>query len=368
MIRLHCDFVIFLLLIFSSRLMGQSSHNLHLPNDLHGAVKLNISTLPNLEAESLAYEELAVFVKNEKGEYITNAIQGDYKREGNYLLFKPYFPFESGMTYVVRTKDTRIDGPYSFQSFEIGKKKKLEEAKIISIYPSAHQLPENLLRFYIYFNTPMKKGQVLKHIQLIDAEGNIDRHAFMEFKQELWSADGKRLTILFDPGRIKKGVSTNILRGPALLDKKHYKLSISGTWEDVYGQPLSIHTTKEIEVVGAYRQHIKVGDWSVDKPKTNSHHPLTLHFDRIIDHALLQSMITVENKGKRPIAGHWEISEKEQQIQFIPEHKWQKGNYRIVVDSRLEDIAGNNLQNLLDHHKIDKMTNSHSHQFIDFRL
>ena len=116
----------------------------------------------------------------------------------------------------------------------------------------------------------MKKRQALKHIKLIDEEGNIDNYVFMEFKQELWSADGKRLTLLFDPGRIKRGVSTNILQGLALIKGKNYKLSISGDWQDVHGQQLTMNTIKEFVVGNGYRQHIKTNDWFIDVPKLNS--------------------------------------------------------------------------------------------------
>ena len=356
-----------ILVIYNSGVVAQTTPELILPEGLHGTVKLNISTIQNQNKEILDDDLLTVFVKNELGKYVTNAIQGQHKRVGDYLLFKPYFPFESGMTYIVKIKNANSASIYSYQSFQIGKEKTVEEAKVVSIYPSARQLPENLLRFYLYFNTPMKKGQALKHIQLTDAEGNIDNHAFMEFKQELWSADDKRLTILFDPGRIKRGVSTNKLRGPALLKGERYKLIISGTWQDVYGQELSVTTTKKIEVVNAYRHHIKVNEWGIGKPKENSHDALTIHFDRIIDHALIQSMVQLEDGEKKRIAGYWEILEKEQLIQFIPETKWKKGKYRIVIDSRLEDVAGNNLQNLLDHN-IEEDYDSHLYQFIEFKM
>ena len=107
----------------------------------------------------------------------------------------------------------------------------------------------------------------MKHIQLIDSEGNTDNHAFMEFKQELWSADGKRLTILFDPGRIKRGVSTNMELGSALLEDNKYQLTISGAWKDVHGQELSVKTTKEFAVIKAYRQHIKINELEIPESK-----------------------------------------------------------------------------------------------------
>ena len=367
MLKFHFYFII-TLVIYNSGVVAQTTPELILPKDFHGTVKLNVSTILNQNIEALDYDLLSVFVKNEKGEYVSNAIQGRYRIDGAYLIFTPYFPFESGMAYIVKIQNDNSDSIYSYQSFQIGKKKSVEMAEVISIYPSASQLPENLLRFYIYFNTPMKKGQALKHIHLTDTAGNIDNHAFMEFKQELWSADGKRLTILFDPGRIKRGVSTNMLRGPALLKGEHYKLSISGTWQDVYGQVLSINTTKEIEVVNAYRHHIKINEWMTEKPTANSYHTLTIHFDRIMDHALIQSMIKLVDAEENPVAGYWEILEKERLMQFIPEKKWEKGSYQIMIDRRLEDVAGNNLQNLLDYHKTEKENNNQPYQSIEFNM
>ena len=214
----------------------------------------------------------------------------------------------------------------------------------------------------------MKKGQALKYISLTDAAGNIDSHAFMEFKQELWSPDGKRLTILFDPGRIKRGVSTNMELGPALLEGRQYHVTISGSWKDVYGQELLVETRKDFVVGNAYRQHVKVHEWMIDEPGANSYDALLLQFDRIMDHALLQSMIQVKDRKNKLIAGHWEILKQEQLIQFIPEKKWQKGEYHIVIDSRLEDVAGNSLQNLLDHHENDAENNSSPQQLIDFEI
>jgi hypothetical protein len=170
----------------------------------------------------------------------------------------------------------------------------------------------------------------------------------MQFKEELWSPDGKRLTLLFDPGRIKRGVSTNLEMGPALLHGKSYQLKISNEWKNVYGQPLSEKKTKSFLVKDSYRHQIEIINWHVSEPKANSYDELSIHFDRVMDHALIQSMIQLEDEENNPIDGHWEILEGEQLVQFIPEEKWQKGNYQIVCDGRLEDVAGNNLNSLLD--------------------
>lgn len=342
--------------------LPQTVPSLILPNETTGKVRLNIAAFPNFNVETMGYDYLSIFVKNDREEYSSNAVQGRHTIEGDYLFFTPYFPFEKGMSYVVRTKNTDTNSKYSYQSFQVGKKEVVDKAEVVSIFPSANELPENLLRFYLYFNTPMKKGQALKHIQLVDAAGNIDKHTFMEFKQELWSPDGKRLTILFDPGRIKRGVSTNIELGPALLEGKQYQLVISGAWQDVYGQELSINMMKAFKVIRPYRQHLKVDELKIQKPEADSKEILSIHFDRIIDHALVQSMIQLKDENEQVIAGYWQTSAEEKTIQFVPEKNWKKGMYRIIMDKRLEDAAGNNLNSLLDHKTAEK--NSNVQQFI----
>ncbi len=358
----------FLLMMSRSAGFSPTPPALLLPTEMKGAAQLNISALPNLSAEPFGYEYLSVFVQQEGEELGSNPVQGRHTLEGEYLVFSPYFPWERGMTYVVRTKQADTEGPYAYQSFQVGKKQTVEKAEILSIYPSTSELPENLLRFYLYFNTSMKKGQALAHIRLTDAAGNIDNHAFMEFKQELWSSDGKRLTILFDPGRIKRGVSTNRELGPALLEGKRYHLSISGAWQDVYGQELLVETRKEFVVGKAYRQYLEVNGLEIDKPKANSYDTLRIHFDRVMDHALVQSMIQIKDEERNLIAGRWIILEQEQLIQFIPEKNWQIGNYQIVIDSRLEDVAGNNFQTLLDQIELDKENKIDTHKIIDFKI
>ncbi len=328
--------------------LSQIASSLILPNEIDGSVKRPISAIPNYNTEKSQNEFLSIYVKNDKGQYSSNSVQGKYRVESHYLTFTPYFPFERGMTYVVRLENPDADSGYSYQSFQVGTKQTFDTANVIGIYPLAKELPENLLRFYIYFNTPMKKGEALTHIQLVDAAGKIETKAFMEFKQELWSADGKRLTILFDPGRIKRGVSTNMELGPAILEGHNYQLTVSGDWQDVHGQDLAIDFAKEFEVVKAYREQIPVKDLEIVEPKENSFDSLTISFKRIMDHALIQSMIRIAYEDNNLVAGHWEISQDETKAIFFPEESWKKGRYRLIMNGRLEDVSGNNLNNLLD--------------------
>jgi hypothetical protein len=190
----------------------------------------------------------------------------------------------------------------------------------------------------------------------------------MQFKEELWSPDGKRLTLLFDPGRIKRGVSTNLELGPALFEGNTYQLVVSGEWQDVFGQKLGTTETKTFKVRTAYRTAINISSWNVNEPVVESTQPLTIQMDRIMDHALVQSMILVKNEENQNIEGSWEISEGESVLHFAPLEKWQKGNYEIVLDSGFEDVAGNNLNSLLDQQKTQQHQKSVTDYSIKFKI
>ncbi len=341
----------------------QTTPNLRLPDDIDGYIQLDISDLA--EDHNLGYDLLSVYVAHDHNTYaLVPAVQGRFTMVDNSLIFKPFFPFEKGLPYVVKI-NTGMEHEPALIPFLIGEKNIVNQAKVLSIFPTSDLLPENVLRFYIYFQTPMKQEEALQHIKLIDKDGNVDNHAFMKFKEELWSIDGKRLTILFDPGRIKRGVSTNMVQGPALEDGHQYKLRIANEWQDVYGQQLVDVEVKDIMVVEAYRDKIVVGDWVLDSPQYNTLDKLTIVFDRIMDHALIQTMVQVRDENQNLVNGHWEILESQKIMQFIPNNKWKIGNYAIRFDTRIEDVAGNNLQNLLDHNSKDQDLEER-YQFINF--
>ena len=133
--------LLFLLMMSRSTAFSQPTPVLILPTEQKGSVQLNISAIPNLAAEKFGYEYLAVFVQYEGEAYNSNAVQGKYFIEGDYLVFSPYFPFEKGMTYVVRTRQTDTDSGYAYQSFQLEKKQTVEKAAVVSIYPSASETP-----------------------------------------------------------------------------------------------------------------------------------------------------------------------------------------------------------------------------------
>ena len=52
---------------------------------------------------------------------------------------------------------------------------------------------------------------------------------FLELDEELWSPDGTRFTLVFDPGRIKRGLKPREEAGPILEAGKSYQWSSIAT-------------------------------------------------------------------------------------------------------------------------------------------
>ena len=78
----------------------------------------------------------------------------------------------------------------------------------------------------------MSRGEAWKHIHLLDDSGKPVPLAFLELDQEFGTPANQRLTVLFDPGRIKRGlVPTNEIGSP-IVEGKHYKLVIDRDWHD----------------------------------------------------------------------------------------------------------------------------------------
>ena len=284
------------------------------------------------------------------------AISGQYELKGNLLTFTPDFPFVTGQNYIVQTGMPSQKSPgnngsliFSQTPFIIARTEALPEAMVLGIFPSADTLPENTLRFYIYFTTPMKPQVSLHHIRLVGEDGTPDRRAFMQFKQELWSPDRKRLTLLLDPGRIKRNVATNLEIGPALMDGKRYQLIISSDWETAFGEALSQDFVKEFTVGKALRTLPDPKDWQIAAPKLGSREPLTILFDRPYDQALLRRFMEIRNSEDEAILGDISLHSHETIWVFVPDKPWAVKNINLHINGALEDIAGNNLSDLLDH-------------------
>jgi hypothetical protein len=274
-------------------------------------------------------------------------IAGRYLFDNDTLSFTPAFGFDVGQDYVVRV---RISGSNDgLAPFTIPSEGPIVDAAVTATFPSGVILPENVLRFYIHFSTPMSPQVAFDYIKLRDAAGNIDNAAFMRFKQELWNEDRTRLTVLIDPGRIKREVATNVELGPALRVGQLYTLSVEGGWPSADGASVLPDFSRTFAVSEALRELPDVGLWQGTSPCAESRDPLLITFDRPFDRHLLTTDIRLFSVGRSIIGGVVLVGEDERSWTFIPNDPWADEEMEIVANAALEDVAGNNFHDLLDH-------------------
>jgi hypothetical protein len=291
-------------------------------------------------------QRLAVFVGGADSYHEGRlSVAGRYEHHGESLSFTPAFGFVAGQDYVVRT---RRDGePYRLSEFRIPQAA-AAPALVKDVYPSGDILPENLLRFYVHFSVPMTPHVAPDFVALRDASGVADPAAFMRFKQELWDADRTRLTVLIDPGRIKRSVATNLDLGPALRNGERYALTVAEGWPAADGSSVLQSFSKRFRVGSALRERPNVGRWRWRPPRQGTRAALRVVFDRPFDRHLLDHAVHVVVGDGQPVDGTSLVGNSEMSWSFTPDEPWTTGNVRIVVDDALEDVAGNSLRELLD--------------------
>ena len=215
--------------------------------------------------------------------------------------------------------------------------------EITAVHPSALELPENLLRFYLHFSAPMSRGKAYKHIHLRESSGRLLEDAFLELDEELWSTDGRRFTLLFDPGRIKRGLKPREELGPVLEQGKRYLLVIDRDWPDAEGNPLGHEFRMPIQVGPPDGQSPKPRAWTIHSPQAGTKEPVTVDFHEALDNALARRLIVVKDKGGKTLEGMVSLDDDDTRWTWRPRSPWQSGEYQLVVGTDLEDLAGNSI-------------------------
>ena len=74
-----------------------------------------------------------------------------------------------------------------------------------------------------------------------------------------------------------------------------------------------------------------------------------------MNYPLLQRMLRVIGPQGN-VTGSVGIAQKETEWQFVPQAPWKPGDYRLVVDTGLEDLAGNHIGQPFDIDTFEKVT------------
>jgi hypothetical protein len=263
------------------------------------------------------------------------------------IRFVPHFPFEPGVRY----RASFDPGPLGHAEFtevatlEFSFPKEISAvpSQVKHVFPSGDSLPENLLRFYVCFSNSMQRGQAEEHIRLLGPDGGPAPDVLYRPPLELWDKSMRHLTILLDPGRLKRGLGPYRELGPPLKAGPKYTLAIGSGMVDLSGRPLRESFYKLFRVTEAIREPIAVKQWTIMPPATKSREPLALMFPKPLDWAMLRQTITIALEGGQPIDGRIATDQDERRWSFTPTLPWAAGSYYVRIASSLEDVCGNTL-------------------------
>ena len=258
------------------------------------------------------------------------------------LHISPRFSLRAGTDYVLH-----IDLESASQVFNISiPAPNVPAPRLAAFTPSQSVIPANTLRLYLSFSESMARGNLRDAITLSKSDGTKVDSPFLALGPELWDKAQKRVTLLFDPGRIKQGVGPNLSHGAPLEAGESYHLVIDGSLESAEGVPLGDDVRMTFRVGPAETRAINPLTWHVLSPKAGSQVPLSIAFDRIMDVGPLHRMITLQDSSGQPVPGT--VQTDGGGWSFVPDQPWAAGDHKIKIAPELEDVSGNAVHQAFD--------------------
>ena len=285
-----------------------------------------------LEKKDSIEQLLHVRVENNESDML-----GNYKVANEAISFQPLVPLSRGLSYEIFYRNKLI-GKINVPPADVA-----NAPKLVAVYPSTDTVPENLLKMYFQFSVPMREGEALKHIFLLDEHKDTLPGTFLDLQPELWNKERTVLTLWLDPGRIKRDLIPNEKMGNPLQRGRHYTLVVSQQWKDVQGLLLQNSFQRGLFVRERDDTLPQPQLWQLQLPAASTTMPLVIDLPEPLDYFLLKETISIRDEKNNTVPGTIRIKNKERSFDFIPSQAWKAGLYKLQVASYLEDLAGNNL-------------------------
>jgi len=267
---------------------------------------------------------------------------GRLVRDGTDVCFVPRFAFLDGTSYTVT-----VDGAGA-AVLRRARPARQAATRVTGIHPTAAQVPRNLLRLYIWFSAPMSEGSAAEQVRLARDDGSVIAGALLPAEHELWDASRRRLTVLLDPARIKRGLPGHREAGYPLRPGEPFRLIVGSGFLDAQGVPLQAPAQRRYHVGGEERRYVEPASWVLTLPPAGTAEPLRVTFDRPLDHGLLGRCLQVSGPDGQPVDGTTKTGPGEQSWQLTPRRAWAPGAHQLIVDALLEDLAGNSVSRVFD--------------------
>lgn len=272
---------------------------------------------------------------------------GRWEADGDALRFTPRFPFARGAAYAVVIREG--DGWVEAARLRRPAADAVPTAAVVAVHPDVVEVPENLLRLAVTFSTPMDEGSAAGRIRLEDRAGEEIPQALLPMPPELWDRARRRLTLLLEPGRIKRGLVPNTALGAPLAGHTGFDLVIDATIRDAAGgAPLITGARRSYAVGPPVRTRVDPRSWDVFWPAPGTADALVVRFDRPLDAALALRCLTVGDADGRRVPGAAAVDDGDTRWTFRPRLRWPGTGMALHVDGALEDLAGNSVRRVFD--------------------
>ncbi len=364
-------FVLFTFLCFNSIVGSLRGQNLEIEQDytLPEFGTISLCDLSKQEVEQLNTDSLSNYLKLYVGSEIppdneTPHIIGAYLIKENRLLFKPRFTLLPNVNYTVSYFSFER-AEWEFKEFRVTPFHG-EQPRVTSVFPGTESIPQNTLRFYLYFDQPMGQSNPYEFIKLENDQGENIEDAFVEITSGLWNSERTRLTVFIHPGRVKRMVGPNLKQGPVFEKGKSYRLILSSEFASSYGITMSNDWVKTFSIDAPVYEKINIANWYVIPPEIGTTNPLVIQTTSHLDEAIAQRMIQVKS-GNSILDGKVQFTESKRQLIFTPSKIWVSGNYDLIIPSTIEDVCGNTVHYIFDK-KVGDSTSDMELNLLSFRL
>ncbi|MDF2442080.1 MAG: hypothetical protein JWR01_283 [Subtercola sp.] len=284
---------------------------------------------------------------------------GRWHHDGGVSVFMPRFPALAGAVYAVLG---RMDARQPWVELaRVGiPAAHLEHSTVVErIDPGAAEVPANLLRFSVTFSDAMEEGSAAGHLSLLGVDGVELPGVLLGMPPELWDRDRRRLTVLLEPGRIKRGLQPNMQAGPPLGEGGTVTVVVDARLRDASGASLAAPARRTYRVGAPVRSRVDPALWEVHWPAAEpgtlaqpaTLAPLSVRFDRPLDRALVRRCLVVVDEGGHPVPGEATLDAGATLWTFTPAPSSSgRGSAALSlrIDSRLEDLAGNSVRRVFD--------------------
>lgn len=276
------------------------------------------------------------------------AVAGRYAVANGTVRFTPMYPLDPGRRYEVVFDPAGAPGAALGHLTKISREVSTPAAAptppvtVSAVFPTGPLVPSNLLRMYVEFSGPMGSRTGQDYVTIVDPGGVEMKGALLPLDTDLWNGDRTRFTILFDPGRVKRGILPNREMGRPLQPGDAFTLVVRREWPDAHAKPLASEFRKDYRVGQPIERPLATAQWRIAPPAAGSREALRVTFPAALDHGLVQRALSVL-RSDAAIAGKVSVVNGETEWRFVPSDPWTAGAYAVAVLPVLEDAAGNRI-------------------------